>query len=69
MAKENAFLSWINNTTTKKISRQLDLDPSTVRQWRRGRNMPRPKTIVKIRALTRGRVKAKDILSHHKSCR
>ncbi len=48
--------AWIKETGVLKVRKELDVDPATVNYWKMGRSLPRPKYLVKINKLSKGRV-------------
>lgn len=54
--------TWIVNTGQKKVAGLLNVDPSTVGQWKVSNTLPRPEHMVKINKLTKGRVTFEEMV-------
>lgn len=53
---------WIETTGPKIVSKTLRVDPSAVSAWRNGHSCPRPKYLVRINAMSKGRVKIDSVI-------
>lgn len=53
---------WIIKTGPKKVANLTGMDPSTVSSWRNYETVPRPKTMVLIHKLTKGKVSYRTII-------
>lgn len=58
------FESWIKKTGPKNIARALNVDPSTVSNWRTKKSFPRPEKLKRIHQMTKGRVSYEEIVNH-----
>lgn len=54
--------NFINNYGASKLAKTLEVEASTVRQWRRERGLPRPALCVKINQLSKGRVTYRELI-------
>lgn len=55
---------WIIKTGPKKVAKMLNVDPSTVSSWKTNGTLPRPKVMVKINKLTKGRVSYREMIEN-----
>lgn len=60
--KSLTFPEWITHQTTKKLSRILKVNVSTVRHWRSGRCLPRADQMMKIIQISRGKMSYKTMI-------
>lgn len=57
--------TWIEKTKPKKVAQLLNVDPSTVSQWRNFAAFPRPYHMKQIVSLSKGRVTYKSIVENY----
>ena len=53
---------WIIETGPKKAAKLLKVEPATISYWKTGRQLPRPKYMVKINQLSKGKVSYKEMI-------
>ncbi len=56
--------TWIEETGPKVIAQKLKVDPSTVSAWRNGQAFPRPKRLVQLHQLSKGKVTYEAMIQH-----
>ena len=54
--------AWISEKGPMNVAHLLKVDSSTVHVWRAGTSLPRPKQMVKIHQLSRGKVSYKTMV-------
>lgn len=54
--------AWIDKEGPKNIANLLKVDSSTVQTWKAGSSLPRPKLMMKIHQLSRGKVSYKSMI-------
>lgn len=57
--------TWIEKTKPKKVAQLLNVDPSTVSQWRNHAAFPRARHMKQIVALSKGEVSYKSIVENY----
>lgn len=53
---------WIIKTGAKKVSKLLRVEPVSVSNWKRCKQLPRPRVMVSIYKLTNGEVTYKEMI-------
>ncbi len=53
---------WIINTGPKEVAKLCNVDPSTVSAWKVGKAFPRPKKLLTIHKISKGRVSYKELV-------
>jgi DNA-binding transcriptional regulator YdaS (Cro superfamily) len=56
---------WIEKTGPKKVAQLLNVDASTVSNWRTGKRFPSSKNLFAIRRLSKGKVTVEETLNFH----
>jgi transcriptional regulator with XRE-family HTH domain len=56
--------TWIQDTGPKEIAKKIGVDPSTVSNWRQGKAFPRPRRLMQIFALSKGKVTYAEMVHH-----
>jgi hypothetical protein len=54
--------TWIDQKGPMNVAHLLKVDSSTVQTWKAGTSLPRPKHMIKIHQLSRGRVSYKAMI-------
>lgn len=54
LEQHHAFINWIDTVGVYKVARLLEVDPATVRYWRRRQTFPRVDQMRKIKRVTKG---------------
>lgn len=55
----------LEGETARQFSKRIGVTIHAIRKWVRGERVPRPRTMVKIRKLTKGAVTPDDWMSLH----
>ena len=67
--KKITLFDFIVERGPTKISKLLNVNESTVRQWKRGYCLPRPEVMMRIKKLTRGQLTYAEMIETHFSSR
>ncbi len=56
--------TWIKSTGPRVVARAMNVDPSSVSAWQNGYMCPRPKRLVQIHKLSKGKVSYAEMILH-----
>lgn len=55
--------AWIEKTGPKKVAKLLKVNESTVSRWRSYQSLPRPNKLMKIKTLSKNKIKTADVVA------